>query len=334
MLLAMNKKNIMYPLKFSPILKSVIWGGDRIARFKNIDSNRNDIGESWEISEVKDSVSVVSEGDFKNRNLTDLIDAFSVRLLGNHSFANFPLLIKLIDARDNLSIQVHPNDEIAQIRHQSLGKTEMWYVIDADPGAFLFSGFSKTITTSEYEARVKDGTLIEVLQKHFVKPGDVFFLPAGRVHAIGKGIFVAEIQQNSNITYRIFDYNRKDRQGNVRQLHTDLAKDVIELDAVKDPSVSCLAQINVPMEIANCKYFVANLLKLSMEMQRNNMDFESFVIYICISGKALLKHLNGSTTTIGMGETVLVPAEIANVTVIPLFECELLECYVPKEIID
>ena len=319
----------MYPLKFNPILKSVIWGGDRIAKFKNITTALPTIGESWELSEVKDDVSIVSNGDLINRSLSDLIASYSRKLTGRVEMEKFPLLVKFIDARDNLSIQVHPNDEIAKVRHQSLGKTEMWYVVDSEPGAFLYSGFSHSISKSEYETRVKDNTLIEVLQKHYVKAGDVFFLPAGRVHAIGKGIFVAEIQQNSDITYRIFDYNRTDARGNVRQLHTELAKDVIDFEVSTDLKINYSQITDCAVTLVDCSYFVVNKINLTREIIRDLVLQQSFVIYLCTSGKALLKQPNGTTVTISKGETVLVPAEIADTTIIPLFECELLECYLP-----
>lgn len=319
----------MYPLKFNPILKSVIWGGNRIATFKNISTALTTIGESWELSEVKEDVSIVANGDLINCSLSDIIASYSSDLTGRSDVEKFPLLVKFIDARDNLSIQVHPNDEIAKIRHQSLGKTEMWYVIDAEPNAFLYSGFTRSISKSEYEARVKDSTLVEVLQKHFVKAGDVFFLPAGRVHAIGKGIFVAEIQQNSDITYRIFDYNRTDANGNMRQLHTELAKDVLELEAATDLRITYAKSLDRPINLVDCNYFVVNLLTMSCEISRNLIQQSSFVIYLCTSGKALLRQTNGTTITISKGETVLIPAQIANTTIVPLFECELLECYLP-----
>ncbi len=322
----------MYPIKFTPFFKSNIWGGNKIAKFKNIESELQNIGESWEISEVKESVSVVENGEFAGKTLSELIKQFPTQLIGNKKLTQFPLLIKLIDARDNLSIQVHPNDEIAKIRHNSLGKTEMWYVIDAEKDAFLYSGFSKTISKHEYEKRVANNTLIEVLMKHPVKSGDVFFLPAGRVHAIGKGIFLAEIQQNSDITYRIYDYNRKDANGLMRELHTDLAKDIIELEAKDDLTVNFSALYNTPTNLVSCNYFTVNYLKLSKEINCNNLIFKSFVVYMCVSGKALLKYPNGSTITIAEGETVLIPAQIANTTIIPLFECELLECYLPNNI--
>src|SRR5690554_6659874 len=209
-----DKRDTLYPLKFRPILKPVIWGGSDICRFKNIQPERDGIGESWEISGVKGNVSVVSNGDLSGTSLDEMIQTYKGALVGNkiyEKFGNtFPLLIKFIDARDDLSIQVHPDDKLAKERHNSFGKTEMWYVIKATTGAFLYSGFEKQITPEEYVETVHNNTFTDTLKRFEVQEGDVFFLPAGRVHAIGAGCFIAEIQQTSDITYRIYDYNRKD----------------------------------------------------------------------------------------------------------------------------
>ncbi|MDR0768685.1 MAG: class I mannose-6-phosphate isomerase, partial [Dysgonamonadaceae bacterium] len=212
---------MLYPFKFEPILKEIIWGGGEICRFKNL-PQRQGIGESWEVSNVKDNVSVVANGELRGKRLDELIGSYGDRLLGKKNRerfgADFPLLVKFIDARDALSIQVHPDDELARKRHNSFGKTEMWYVVNAEPGAYLYSGFSQAITPEQYLQSLEDDTFTGYLQKHEAKPGAVFFLPAGRVHAIGAGCFIAEIQQTSNITYRIYDYNRRDTKGNPREL--------------------------------------------------------------------------------------------------------------------
>ena len=222
---------MLYPMIFKPILKKVIWGGSDICPFKGITPVQEGIGESWEVSHVAGDYSVVDNGELAGKNLDELIKTYGAQLLGKKVVdqfgETFPLLIKFIDARDDLSIQVHPDDELAKKRHNSFGKTEMWYVIDAADDATLYSGFSKQIDADEYVKRVQDGTIMDVLQRYTVDPGDVFFLPAGRVHAIGAGCFIAEIQQTSNITYRIFDYDRKGPDGKGRELHTELAKDAI-----------------------------------------------------------------------------------------------------------
>ena len=224
--------------KFQPILKSLIWGGEKIAPYKGIATDQRNIGESWELSGVKDNESVVAEGPEAGTSLPELIARHGAALLGKANYGRFgeefPLLIKFIDARQDLSIQVHPNDELAWERHKSKGKTEMWYVVSADKDAHLRSGFSKQVTPAEYEASVGDNTITDILADYKIAPGDVFFLPAGRVHSIGAGSFIAEIQQTSNITYRIYDFNRRDANGNTRELHTELAKGAIDYTVLPD----------------------------------------------------------------------------------------------------
>ena len=223
----------MYPFKFNPILKSTIWGGEKIIPFKHLNIEQPQVGESWEISNVPGDESVVANGTEAGKNLSQLVKEYKGSLVGESNYQrfgdNFPLLIKFIDACDDLSIQVHPDDELAKKRHNSMGKTEMWYVIDNAGGkAHLRSGLSKKITPDEYAAMIADNTICDALADYAVQPGDVFFLPAGRIHSIGAGCFIAEIQQTSNVTYRIYDFNRKDKNGNTRELHTELSKDAIQ----------------------------------------------------------------------------------------------------------
>ena len=222
----------MYPYLFQPILKEIIWGGTDIRPFKGMTPTQEKIGESWELSHVDGDFSVVAYGADKGKTIDELIREYGESLLGagvmKRFGTRFPLLIKFIDARDDLSIQVHPDDALAEKRHHSFGKTEMWYVIKATPDAALYCGFSQPIDVDEYVRRVEDNSIMEVLKRYNVTAGDVFFLPAGRVHAIGAGCFIAEIQQTSNITYRIYDYNRKGADGKGRELHTELAKDAID----------------------------------------------------------------------------------------------------------
>lgn len=222
----------MKPLKFEPLLKSILWGGDKIIPFKGLSMDMPTVGESWEISGVKGNVSVVAEGECKGLSLNDLVEEMKGQLIGEANFkrfgTEFPLLIKFIDARQPLSIQVHPTDEIAQKQGKgSKGKTEMWYVMESDPDAKLRSGMKSQLTPDEYAAKVEDGTITDALCEYDVKNGDVFFLPAGRIHSIGAGCFIAEIQQTSDVTYRIYDFKRKDANGNERELHTELAKEAI-----------------------------------------------------------------------------------------------------------
>ena len=221
----------LYPLLFEPNLHSVVWGGKRICPYKGIPEKDEPIGESWEISAIPSSTSIISNGNYKGKKLTDIIEQMPAEILGNavaEKYGNkMPLLVKFIDAEKDLSIQVHPNDEMAQRIHNKFGKTEMWYVIDAKPGSYLYAGFKDNITKEEYKKRIADGTITDVIAKHFVKPGDVFYLPAGRIHAICGGILLAEVQQSSDVTYRIFDYNRPGMDGKPRELHTELAADAL-----------------------------------------------------------------------------------------------------------
>lgn len=322
----------LYPLKFKPILKSIIWGGNEICKFKNIKPQQDGIGESWEISSVEGNISVVANGQLENKSLDEIIATYKDQLVGTKNYATFgttfPLLIKFIDARDNLSIQVHPDDALAKARHNSFGKTEMWYVINAAPGAFLYSGFAKQMTPDSYVKSIADNTFVDSLEKHDVKTGDVFFLPAGRVHAIGAGTFIAEIQQTSNITYRIYDYNRTDAQGNTRELHTDLAKDAIDYKVYDSYQTSYTRKENQPVELESCKYFTTNLLELNSSLTRDYSNIDSFVAYICMGGSCNIEDNKGNTLNIKQGETILIPADTTSVNIIPDNNVLLLETYV------
>jgi len=345
----------LYPFKFETILKQVIWGGSEICRFKNSDVQESGIGESWEISQVPGSVSVVANGELKGKSLTDLIELAPDALLGKSVYARFgkefPLLIKFIDAEDNLSIQVHPDDTLARARHNSFGKTEMWYVVASKPGAKLVSGFSQQIDAAEYERRIADNSIEEVLQHHEVKAGDVFFLPAGRVHAIGAGLFIAEIQQSSNITYRLYDYNRKDINGNGRELHTELAKDAIDFKMYTDLKAAYEPVENDMVPLVSCSYFTTNRIQLkadasgyedvitdngkqkvlmteTVEMDRDYSSLDSFVIYVCMQGEGNITYGDDQTIAIHQGESVLLPACLDGTTLSTSGELLLLETYI------
>ena len=323
---------MLYPFTFKPILKKVIWGGSDICPFKEISPVENGVGESWELSHVEGNYSIVANGELAGKSLDDLIRQYGAQLMGQEVIdrfgTTFPLLIKFIDARDNLSIQVHPDDELAKARHNSFGKTEMWYVIKATKDASLYSGFSKQIDADEYVKRVQDNTIMDVLQRYNVNEGDVFFLPAGRVHAIGAGCFIAEIQQTSNITYRIYDYNRKDANGNTRELHTELAKDAIDYTLYPDYRTHYKAHTNATIELANCKYFTTNLMDVDATMTRDFKDLDSFVIYICMEGKASLKDDKGNEIFVHQGQTVLMPADTKGVTISPAPKAKFMETYI------
>lgn len=323
----------LYPLKFDPILKSIIWGGSDICKFKGITPQQDGIGESWEVSGVEGNISVVDAGSLKGKNLQDLVGEYKEKLVGKKVFerfgTTFPLLIKFIDARDNLSIQVHPDDELGMKRHNSFGKTEMWYVINAAPDAFLYSGFAKQLNPDDYVKSIEDNTFVDYLAKHEVKAGDAFFLPAGRVHAIGAGTFIAEIQQTSNITYRIYDYNRTDADGNTRELHTELAKDAIDYQLYDDYKINYEHHENEPVQLESCQYFTTNLLELDKILKQDHSDKDSFVIYICMDGACDIKDARYNQISLKKGETLLVPAvNTKEITIIPNGKVQLLETYV------
>ena len=321
----------LYPLKFRPILKSIIWGGSDISKFKNIEPIQDGIGESWEISGVQGDISIIENGHLAGTSLQTLLSESREQLVGSevyHKFGNkFPLLIKFIDAQDDLSIQVHPDDKLAGERHNSFGKTEMWYVVKAAPGAFLYTGFEKEISPDEYEKSIEDNSFTDSLKKHIVKEGDVFFLPAGRVHAFGAGCFIAEIQQTSNITYRIYDYNRKDAQGNSRQLHTELAKDAIDFKLYDTYQTEYNKQLNKPVELVTCPYFTTNLLEIDEFIKRDYSQKDSFVIYMCLEGSLNLVDNKGNSLLIERGESLLIPAETNYVEISPNNHCKLLEVF-------
>lgn len=322
----------MYPYLFQPILKEIIWGGTDIRPFKGMTPTQEKIGESWELSHVDGDFSVVTYGADKGKTIDELIREYGESLLGSEVMkrfgTRFPLLIKFIDARDDLSIQVHPDDVLAEKRHHSFGKTEMWYVIKATPDAALYCGFSQPIDADEYVRRVEDNSIMEVLKRYDVTAGDVFFLPAGRVHAIGAGCFIAEIQQTSNITYRIYDYNRKGADGKGRELHTELAKDAIDYTFQSDYRTHYTPQPGAAVELVQCPYFTTRLLETETPMMRDYATLDSFVVYICMAGSVELRDDNGNELTVSQGQTVLFPATTQSVTLKPAPQAKLLETYI------
>lgn len=311
----------MYPFKFQPILKSILWGGEKIVPYKEIASGQQQVGESWELSGVEGNESVVANGPLAGTTLPELIAREGARLLGAANYARFgnefPLLIKFIDARQDLSIQVHPNDSLAWERHKSKGKTEMWYVVDADPGARLRSGFAKEVTPAQYEASVEDNTITDLLAEYEIHPGDLFFLPAGRVHSIGAGAFIAEIQQTSDITYRIYDFNRRDANGNLRELHTELAKGAIDYTVLPDYRTHYEKAQDRKVELVSCPYFTTSLYDLTQPLTVDYSALDSFVVVICVEGKGTLTDDVGNTVSIHQGETVLLPATVKSLEVVP-----------------
>ena len=325
---------MLYPLKFKPILKQTIWGGDKLACKSDDPRVKSAIGESWEISGVQDNVSVVSEGVLAENTLEELIEIYMGDLVGDKIYekfgVEFPLLLKFIDARDNLSIQVHPDDAIAKERHNAYGKTEMWYLLDADSDAELIMGFKHDTTKEEYLKGLHNNTLPELLNTEKVKKGDCFFIPAGTVHAIGKGCFIAEIQQTSDITYRIYDYDRRDKNGNPRELHTELATDVIHYGEQKEHAIHYHQHENHTEELVHCPYFTTNYLKFNQEIEKDYINIDSFVIYMCLNGSFHIVYDTDHSVKVNPGETVLVPACLKNLFLIPQKggEAEILEIFI------
>lgn len=324
--------NSLYPLKFIPILKDKIWGGKKIKTILNKDySPLPNAGESWEISGVEGDISVVSNGFLKGNTLNEVLEVYMYDLVGDKVFDKFgnefPLLIKFIDANDVLSIQVHPDDKLAEERHSSYGKTEMWYVVQADKGASLISGFSKSVTKEEYLKCLKENRLEDILMSHEVKPGDVFFIPAGRVHAIGKGILLAEIQQTSDVTYRIFDFDRKDDFGKTRELHTEQALDAIDYEIYNDLRTEYTHELNKTAKVVTCDYFKTNFLEFDQTVEKDYYQFDSFLIYICIDGEFDICYGEDKCLSVSKGETILVPAELKTIRLVPKIKTKVLEVH-------
>ena len=322
----------MSPLKFEPILKTIVWGGEKIAPYKGIEKDQKHIGESWELSGVAGNESVVAEGPLKGKTIAQLVKEYKGELVGKHVYENtgdeFPLLIKFIDALSDLSIQVHPNDELAAKRHNgSKGKTEMWYVVAADKGAHLLAGLTQKITPEEYADKVADGTITDVLARYDVHPGDVFFLPAGRIHAICGGCFIAEIQQTSNITYRIYDYGRLGLDGKPREVHTELAKDAIDYTVYPDYRTHYSPEQNEEQEVVSCQYFTTSIYDLTLPYAKDLSDIDSFMVVMCLSGEGTLE-VDGEEVPVRQGETVLIPASADDICFIPDGQIKVLTSYI------
>lgn len=309
--------NLSEPLHFAPYLKSVIWGGEQIAPYKGIETSQHEIGESWEISGVPGHVSVVDRGPLKGKTLSELIDIYGADLVGADVYKKygkeFPLLIKIIDAKADLSVQVHPDDELAHKRHNCPGKTEMWYIMKTAPGAKIYAGLKEKITPDEYERRVADNSIMDVIAAYDSAPGDVFFLPAGRIHAIGAGNLLAEIQETSDITYRIYDYDRRGADGKPRELHTEQARDAIDYTVYPDYRNAPVSSSEKEADLVNCSHFdVRRILLDGISEQQMNHTRRSFMIVMCLEGSAVLSYSDGKTVEITRGETLLFPAVLGN----------------------
>jgi mannose-6-phosphate isomerase len=322
----------LYPLKFKTIYKDKIWGGHKIETYLHKDfGDLPNCGETWEISGVKSDVSVVANGELEGESLADLLEKYQDQLVGKKVYDHFgnifPLLIKFIDANDDLSIQVHPNDELAKKRHNSFGKTEMWYVIEADPGSTLISGFNQPLDQQIYLDKLNSGHIMDILNKEDVKAGDVFFLPAGRVHTIGKGLLIAEIQQTSDITYRIYDFDRVDDKGNKRELHTEEALAAIDYHYYGEYKTKYQPEKNETVELVKCPYFTTNVLDFSESTSKDYSNLDSFVIYVCVAGDYVLM-ANGKEYPVKMGESILLPKTIDAVELKTNKGFKILESYI------
>ena len=302
----------MKPLKFNALLKSTLWGGEKIIPFKNLDVKQENVGESWEISGVKNNETIVSDGPYAGKKLNEVVAELKGKLVGEDNYKRFgdefPLLIKFIDARQDLSIQVHPTDEIAKKQGKERGKTEMWYLMDSDKDATLLCGLKKKITPEEYAQMVENDTIVDAIDRYEVKEGDCFFLPAGRIHAIGTGCFLAEIQQTSDVTYRIYDFKRKDKNGNYRELHTKQAAECINYNVESNYRTDYTPVKNQGVSLVQCPYFNTAVYDLDEPMTLDYSELDSFVILIALKGEGTITDNEGNTITLQAGESILVPA--------------------------
>lgn len=319
----------LYPLKFNPVYSYRIWGGEKLKTVLNKDYKEDLIGESWEISDVEDNETVVAEGELKGMTLRQLTAKFKGDFVGGKVYEDFgtefPLLIKFIDAKTPLSIQVHPSNELAKERHNSFGKNEMWYIMQADENAELIVGFNEAVEKDAYVNHVKNGTLTDILNIEKVQRGDTFYIPTGRVHAIGADVLLAEIQQTSNITYRIYDYNRVDaKTGKTRELHTDLAVDAIDYDFYEDYQTAYTTEKNKSTKLVHSPYFKTNIIEVNGEVTRDYTNTDSFVIYMCVEGGLELE-CDAGHYTLNMGETILLPAITKRVKLTSFKNTRILE---------
>lgn len=333
----------MYPLLFKPNLHTVVWGGHRLTEWKNLMDYSDPsqpkaieapVGESWEVSAVPSSASIIANGEWQGQSLIDVINQNPVDILGASVAKKYgnqlPLLVKFIDAERDLSIQVHPDDEMARREHNQMGKSEMWFVIDAKPGAYLYAGFKRQLDTDEYTRMVSDGTICEALARHEVHKGDVFYLPAGRVHAICSGILLAEVQQSSDVTYRIFDYNRPGMDGKPRELHTALAAQALDFTVQDEYRTIYSENSHRANHCIDSPYFNVRVVDIDRPFHRNLLKYDSFIISMCIKGDCILKiRSTGESIILHEGNSCLIPAIIADYDVTPVNRStRLLDAYI------
>lgn len=327
----------MYPFLFKPNLHSVVWGGNRLELWKQLPPSLMPIGESWEVSAVPSSTSVIGNGEWEGLELTEIISRYPKEILGESVAQKYdnqlPLLVKFIDAERDLSIQVHPNDAMAKEMHDKRGKSEMWYVIDAKPGAFLYAGFKHKLTVEEYHKKVADGTICDALARHKVHKGDVFYLPAGRVHAICGGILLAEVQQSSDVTYRIYDYNRPGMDGKPRELHTDLAARALDFEVLDDYRTTYFDEQHRANHCVESPYFNARVVEAESSFHRNLIKYDSFIISMCLKGDCWIKiRSTKESILLKEGFSCLIPAVLADYDIIPLYgKSRLLDAFIDNK---
>ena len=326
----------LYPLKFEAALKEKVWGGNAlVSRYNKKSTGSLKIGESWELSAVADYQSVISNGFLAGNNIEELIEVYMGDITGDvvfEKFGNeFPLLIKIIEAQEDLSIQVHPGNDLAKKRHNAYGKTEMWYILERKEGSKIYTGFRDGVTKEIYEEAVRTGKIEDLLNVENVDPGDTFFTPAGRVHAIGAGIVLVEIQQTSDITYRIYDWNRKSSGKEKRELHLDLALDAIDFNQNGKSKIRREPVLNKTVNLVNCEFFNTNIISLNKAIDKDYYLYDSFVVYICLEGEFSI-FWDGNSEKVIKGETVLLPAMIKEVSLKPSNEARLLEVFINSEI--
>lgn len=327
----------LYPLLFEPNLHEVVWGGKKLTKWKQLPAHEQPVGESWEVSCVPQSVSVIANGEAKGMDLATYIAQQPAAVLGKgvaKAYDNqLPLLVKFIDAKRNLSIQVHPNDEMAARLFHKKGKSEMWYVISAEPGAYLYAGFKTAINAQEYRRLIAEGDITTVLAKHRVHPGDVFYIPAGRVHAIGEGIVLAEIQQSSDLTFRIYDYGRLGMDGKPRELHTDLAAEALDYNVYDNYRTTYSHEALKAKEVLATRYFNVRVVDTETPFHRNLLKYDSFIISLCIEGDCKIKiRETGDEITLREGYSCLIPAAIADYDIIPLEEkTKVIDAYIDSK---
>ena len=321
----------LYPLKFNPIFSYRIWGGEKLKTVLNKTYNADSIGESWEISDIEDSETLVAHGPLKNKSIKQLIAHYKSDFLGKKVYESFglefPLLIKFIDAKTPLSIQVHPDNALAKQRHDSFGKNEMWYVMQADQGAELIVGFKTQTNKETYLEHVNNGKLTTILNNENVKKGDTYYIPAGRVHAIGAGVLLAEIQQKSDITYRIYDYDRVDKKtGKTRALHTQQAIDAIDYNFENQYKTDYITKKNNTTKLVHSPYFTTNIIDLNGSVNKDYSKTDSFVIYMCVEGELQITH-NQKNYQLHTGETILLPALLNKIELKSTINTRILEVY-------